>query len=53
MHQWYGMYGHDEDTIFTFSQMKQKGVKPNHINCVSIMTACSHAVLVDEGELMR
>lgn len=45
----YGMHGHGRDAIFLFNWMLQSGVKPNLITYTSILYACSHAGLVDEG----
>eukprot|EP01018_Ginkgo_biloba_P037426 Gb_17091 [translate_table: standard] len=45
----YGMHGHGEDALGLFSQMQQTGMKPDHITFVSVLSACSHAGLVDEG----
>eukprot|EP01018_Ginkgo_biloba_P003629 Gb_16327 [translate_table: standard] len=45
----YGMHGHGEDALAVFTQMQQTSVKPNHITFVSILSACSHAGLVDYG----
>nr|ADE77588.1 unknown [Picea sitchensis] len=45
----YGMHGHGEDALVLFTQMQQRGVKPNEITFISVLSACSHAGLVDEG----
>eukprot|EP01018_Ginkgo_biloba_P034140 Gb_28037 [translate_table: standard] len=45
----YGMHGHGEDALALFSQMQRTGMKPDHITFVSVLSACSHAGLVDEG----
>eukprot|EP01018_Ginkgo_biloba_P018851 Gb_21567 [translate_table: standard] len=45
----YGMHGHGEEALALFSQMQQTGLKPSHITFVSVLSACSHAGLVDEG----
>eukprot|EP01018_Ginkgo_biloba_P020817 Gb_00206 [translate_table: standard] len=45
----YGMHGHGEDAIALFSQMQKTGMKPNHITFVCVLSACSHAGLLDEG----
>eukprot|EP01018_Ginkgo_biloba_P019039 Gb_39514 [translate_table: standard] len=45
----YGMHGHGEDALALFSQMQQEGMTPNHITFISVLSACSHAGLVDEG----
>eukprot|EP01018_Ginkgo_biloba_P018692 Gb_36085 [translate_table: standard] len=45
----YGLHGCDEDALALFSQMQQTGIKPNYITFVCVLSACSHAGLVDEG----
>lgn len=45
----YGMHGHGRDAILLFNRMLQTGVEPNLITYTSILYACSHAGLVDEG----
>jgi pentatricopeptide repeat protein len=45
----YGMHGCGEDALELFSQMQQIGMKPDHITFTSILSACRHAGLVDEG----
>eukprot|EP01018_Ginkgo_biloba_P037444 Gb_29868 [translate_table: standard] len=46
----YGMHGHAEDALELFLQMQNTGMKPNHITFIHILSACSHAGLVDEGQ---
>eukprot|EP00257_Ricinus_communis_P019902 XP_015579014.1 pentatricopeptide repeat-containing protein At5g39350 [Ricinus communis] len=45
----YGMHGHGETAVSLFRQMVQSGVRPNEVTFTSILHACSHAGLVDEG----
>eukprot|EP01018_Ginkgo_biloba_P006709 Gb_15874 [translate_table: standard] len=45
----YGIHGYGKDALALFSQMQQTGMKPNHITFISVLSACSHAGLVDEG----
>ncbi|GAB2278386.1 Pentatricopeptide repeat-containing protein At3g26782, mitochondrial [Dionaea muscipula] len=45
----YGMHGHGRDALDIFYDMKRAEVVPNHITLVSVLAACSHAGLVDEG----
>eukprot|EP01018_Ginkgo_biloba_P019689 Gb_04894 [translate_table: standard] len=45
----YGMHGHGEDALRLFSQMQQMGMKANNVTFVCVLSACSHAGLVDEG----
>ncbi|OMP11570.1 hypothetical protein COLO4_03755 [Corchorus olitorius] len=45
----YGGHGHGEIAVSLFKQMVQAGVKPNKVTFTSVLDACSHAGLVDEG----
>eukprot|EP01018_Ginkgo_biloba_P020813 Gb_00194 [translate_table: standard] len=46
----YAMHGHGEEALALFLEMqRQTCIKPNHITFLCILTACSHAGLVDEG----
>eukprot|EP01018_Ginkgo_biloba_P030201 Gb_04420 [translate_table: standard] len=45
----YGMHGYGEDALSLFYQMQQSGMKPNHITFIAVLSACSHAGLVDIG----
>eukprot|EP00253_Pinus_taeda_P013972 PITA_13972 len=45
----YGIHGHGKVALALFSQMQQTGTKPDHITFIGILTACSHAGLIDEG----
>ncbi|KAL1336891.1 hypothetical protein AAHE18_10G096100 [Arachis hypogaea] len=45
----YGKHGHGEMAVSLFNQMVQSGVKPNQVTFTSVLHACSHAGLVDEG----
>eukprot|EP01018_Ginkgo_biloba_P019722 Gb_21824 [translate_table: standard] len=45
----YGMHGHGEAALALFGQMQQTGVKPDQVTFVCLLSACSHAGLVDEG----
>ncbi|WCJ30929.1 Tetratricopeptide repeat (TPR)-like superfamily protein [Euphorbia peplus] len=45
----YGMHGHGETAVSLFTQMVQSGVNPNGVTFTSVLQACSHAGLVDEG----
>eukprot|EP01018_Ginkgo_biloba_P031601 Gb_28200 [translate_table: standard] len=45
----YGMHGHGEDALTLFYQMQQAGMKPNHVTFTCILSACSHAGLMEEG----
>ncbi|KAF8380231.1 hypothetical protein HHK36_027713 [Tetracentron sinense] len=45
----YGMNGCGEEALKTFSNMLECGTKPNDIVFVSLLSACSHCGLEDEG----
>lgn len=45
----YGVHGHGRKALELFSQMLESRITPNRITFVSILYACSHAGLVDEG----
>uniref|UniRef100_I1LHP1 Pentatricopeptide repeat-containing protein n=1 Tax=Glycine max TaxID=3847 RepID=I1LHP1_SOYBN len=43
------LHGHGKMAVKLFNQLVQSGVKPNHATFTSVLHACSHAGLVDEG----
>lgn len=45
----FAMHGMGEEALETFSQMLELGVKPDHVIITTVLFACSHAGLVDEG----
>ncbi|CAI0555721.1 unnamed protein product [Linum tenue] len=45
----YGMHGLAREALDVFYQMLGVGVRPNYITFISVLAACSHAGLVDEG----
>ncbi|XVF13841.1 hypothetical protein REPUB_Repub09cG0003200 [Reevesia pubescens] len=45
----YGMHGHAKEALEVFYKMIRGGVRPNYITFVSVLAACSHAGLVQEG----
>lgn len=45
----YAAHGHGEDALRLFSKMQQEGVKPNSFTFTSVLTACRHSGLVEEG----
>eukprot|EP01018_Ginkgo_biloba_P003476 Gb_25272 [translate_table: standard] len=45
----YGMNGHGKEALDLFLQMQQMGMKPNHVTFTCVLSACSHAGLVEEG----
>ncbi|KAF5738542.1 hypothetical protein HS088_TW13G01442 [Tripterygium wilfordii] len=42
-------HGDGEKALEMFEQMKTTDVKPNHITFIGVLSACSHAGLIDEG----
>uniref|UniRef100_J3MK55 DYW domain-containing protein n=2 Tax=Oryza brachyantha TaxID=4533 RepID=J3MK55_ORYBR len=45
----YGMHGHGQEALEVFAEMKRSGLRPNYITFISVLAACSHAGLLDEG----
>ncbi|KAL3755638.1 hypothetical protein ACJRO7_002653 [Eucalyptus globulus] len=45
----YGMHGQGELAVNLFEQMLQAGIRPDGAAFVSVLSACSHAGLTDEG----
>ncbi|TXG55535.1 hypothetical protein EZV62_020791 [Acer yangbiense] len=45
----YACHGHGDKGLELFSRMKLDGLPPNHVTFVWVLSACSHAGLVDEG----
>jgi pentatricopeptide repeat protein len=43
------MHGHGKEALKYFEQMCEEGVQPNDITFICLLSACSHAGLVDEG----
>ncbi|KAK7405356.1 hypothetical protein VNO78_06605 [Psophocarpus tetragonolobus] len=46
----YAQHGHGKEALQLFNQMLRDGVPPNHITLVSVLCACNHAGLVEEGK---
>ncbi|XP_015868900.3 pentatricopeptide repeat-containing protein At3g12770-like [Ziziphus jujuba] len=45
----YGIHGHGHQAVDIYRRMKEEGVKPNETSFLSLLTACSHSGLVEEG----
>ncbi|KAI3692817.1 hypothetical protein L6452_32641 [Arctium lappa] len=43
------LHGHAYDAISLFEQMELEGFRPNSVAFVAVLTACSHAGMVNEG----
>ncbi|CAL5333724.1 unnamed protein product [Camellia sinensis] len=46
----HGIHGHGETSLQLFQAMQDEGVKPDHVTFVSLLSACSHSGLVDQGQ---
>ncbi|XP_023519971.1 pentatricopeptide repeat-containing protein At3g46790, chloroplastic-like [Cucurbita pepo subsp. pepo] len=46
----YGVHGYGRKAIEIFEEMVDHGVSPSYISFVSVLGACSHAGLVEEGK---
>eukprot|EP00257_Ricinus_communis_P018065 XP_015576663.1 pentatricopeptide repeat-containing protein DOT4, chloroplastic [Ricinus communis] len=45
----YGMHGFGKEAISAFYEMRQEGIEPDEISFISILYACSHSGLLNEG----
>lgn len=45
----YGANGHGKEAVELFNEMVRSGIKPDKIVFMAVLSACSHAGLVDEG----
>eukprot|EP01018_Ginkgo_biloba_P029527 Gb_22655 [translate_table: standard] len=45
----YAQHGRGKEALQLFEQMQCAGLKPNQITFISVLSACSHVGLVDEG----
>ncbi|KAL3023313.1 hypothetical protein AAZX31_04G060600 [Glycine max] len=48
----YGMNGYAESALEIFQHMEESNVMPNGITFLSLLSACAHAGLVEEGKYM-
>lgn len=46
----YGLHGRGREAVACFNEMKKKNVGPDKITFTSVLSACSHAGLVDEAK---
>ncbi|XVF54729.1 hypothetical protein PTKIN_Ptkin05aG0204600 [Pterospermum kingtungense] len=44
------MHGYGVEAIHRFRQMQEKGIKPDGITFIAVLSACSHSGLVEKGE---
>lgn len=45
------LHGQGKEAIRLFEQMRYEGIKPNDVTFIGVLTACSHAGLLEEGRL--
>lgn len=45
----YGAHGHGKKAVELFNEMVRSGIKPDKVVLMAVLSACSHAGLVDEG----
>ncbi|GMY05289.1 pentatricopeptide repeat-containing protein At2g17210 [Fagus crenata] len=45
----YGMNGFAHEALALLAEMKKHGVKPNAVTALSVLSACSHGGLIEEG----
>ncbi|KAL7091561.1 hypothetical protein ACP275_12G113400 [Erythranthe tilingii] len=46
----HGLHGFGETCLKLFERMLNEGVEPDHVTFLSLLTACSHTGLVDQGK---
>ena len=44
----YGIHGHGDDAVSLFYQIEKARFKPDYITFIALLSACSHAGLVDK-----
>lgn len=45
----YANHGYGKEAIHLFDDMSSRGLKPNDVSYIALLSACSHSGLVDEG----
>ncbi|XP_072974445.1 pentatricopeptide repeat-containing protein At1g71490 isoform X1 [Typha angustifolia] len=48
----YGIQGEGTNSLKLFNEMISRGIEPDHITMVAILSACSHSGLVVEGQIL-
>lgn len=46
----YGIHGHGKEAMEIFRRMQSQHIKPDHITITSLLSACSHSGLVEQGK---
>ncbi|CAA7036392.1 unnamed protein product [Microthlaspi erraticum] len=44
-----GQHGHGAEAVDVYEEMLREGIRPDRITFLTVLTACSHAGLVDQG----
>ncbi|KAF8398941.1 hypothetical protein HHK36_014806 [Tetracentron sinense] len=45
----YSKHGHSEEVLVLYEQMQKEGIHPNEVTFLSVLSACSHTGLMEEG----
>ncbi|KAK1268130.1 putative pentatricopeptide repeat-containing protein [Acorus gramineus] len=45
----YAQHGQGHAALELFARMRERGLRPNHVTFIAVITACSHIGLVNEG----
>lgn len=45
----FAAHGHGKEAIEIISKMKEEGIEPDRVTYIGVLTACSHAGLLEEG----
>lgn len=48
----HGIHGLGEEAFSFFEQMKEERIRPNKVSFIALLSACSHAGLIDKGWLL-
>nr|UPT48860.1 pentatricopeptide repeat protein AaPPR955 [Agave angustifolia]UPT49652.1 pentatricopeptide repeat protein AaPPR1073 [Agave angustifolia] len=46
----YGLHGKGREAVKCFTEMKEKGIRPDKVTFTSVLSACSHSGLTQEGK---
>ncbi|KAL5975164.1 hypothetical protein ACLOJK_031843 [Asimina triloba] len=47
----YGFHGHGKEAIGLLDEMRRAGIRPTESTFISVLSACSHSGMVEEGQL--
>ncbi|XP_050217527.1 pentatricopeptide repeat-containing protein At1g71490 [Mercurialis annua] len=48
----YGIQGEGQAALKLFDEMNKRGIKPDHVTMVAVLSACSHSGLLTEGIML-